>query len=296
MSEALAVVVAGLAQGVPLFVIASGLTLIFGVMHVLNFSHGALFMLGAFAMQMVAGSFGVSFGRFAVGVVLAGVAVAVVGVITELGVFRRLYGARHESSLLAAFGLFLLLEGVARQVWGTRPRTQQLPSELSGPLELLGARLASYDLVMIFTGVLIAVLLRLLMSRTRFGRETRAVAEDRTMALALGVRARRVATWVFVLGSALAGVAGALTAPMVSIEPSLAADFLVQAFVVIIVGGVGSIAGSLVAAAMLGITESVLISYAPVLAGFSFYIAVTVILLFRPYGLFGRPAVIGLAR
>lgn len=289
------ILVTGTAQGVPLFVIASGLTLIYGVMHVLNFAHGAYFMIGAFVF---AGRFtNDSFLQYLLVVLLAGVIVAVVGVLCEVLVFRRLYGAGSQVSLLAAFALSLMLEGATRMVWGGIPRTAYYPDTFRGATELFGARVSIYDLVLITVGLAIAVGLFVLIRLTTFGRQMRAVAQDRTMALALGVRSKRIATMVFVLGAFLAGAAGALTAPTTSIDLGLGGSYIIPAFAVIIVGGVGSVEGALIASLVLNISESALFTYAPVLSGFSFYLIVAVILMVRPQGLFGGHArTAGLAR
>lgn len=289
------ILVTGTAQGVPLFIIASGLTLIYGVMHVLNFAHGAYFMIGAFVF---AGRFtNESFLQYLLVVALGGLVVAAVGVLCEVLVFRRLYGAGSQVSLLAAFALSLMLEGATRMVWGGIPRTAYYPDTFRGATELFGARISIYDLVLITVGLAIAVGLFVLIRLTTFGRQMRAVAQDRTMSLALGVHSKRIATMVFVLGAFLAGAAGALTAPTTSIDLGLGGSYIIPAFAVIIVGGVGSVEGALIASLVLNVSESALFTYAPALSGFSFYLIVALILMVRPQGLFGGHArTAGLAR
>jgi len=295
MDDIFAILVTGTAQGVPLFIVASGLTLIYGVMHVLNFAHGVFFMIGAFVF---AGRFtNENLLQYVLVVVLGGVVVAAVGVLCEVLVFRRLYGSGSQVSLLAAFALSLMLEGATRMVWGGIPRTTQYPDTFRGATELFGTRVSTYDLVLIAVGLLIAGGLFVLIKLTTFGRQMRAVAQDRTMSLALGVRSKRIGTLVFVLGAFLAGAAGALKAPTSSIDLALGGSFIIPAFAVIIVGGVGSVEGALIASMVLNISESALFTYAPALSGFSFYIIVAVILMVRPQGLFGGHArTAGLAR
>lgn len=295
MQDILPILVSGISQGVPLFLIASGLTLIFGVMHVLNFAHGSFFMIAAFIFTTRFTN--ASAIQFILVVLLAGVIVAGIGFLCETLVFRRLYSAGPQISLLAAFALFLVFEGATRAQWGGNPRSAPYPDSLRGSVELLGARIGIYDLALIGVGSAIALGLWWIIQRTTFGRQLRAVAQDRTMAMVLGVRSKRIATLVFILGAFLAGVAGALTAPLTSVDIGLAATFLIPAFVVIIVGGVGSIGGALAAALVLSITESALFTYVPWLSGFSFYLAVAFILMVRPQGLFGgHAATAGLAR
>jgi branched-chain amino acid transport system permease protein len=286
MDEVFSTIVAGVAQGFPLFLAASGLSLIFGVMGTLNFAHGAFFMIGSYMLVTLLGGDPTSVATFLLAALAAGAVVAAIGAGSEVTVFRRMYGKDHVITLLASYALLLMLEGATREVWGTRPRTQEGPGWLAGSVEVLGARVAKYDLGLIVVGALVAIGLAYLLQRTRLGREMRAVAQDRTMALALGIRARRVAVAVFALGGALAGIAGALTAPLVTIDSNLAVAFVLQSFAVVIIGGLGSVRGALLAALLVGLVNSALVSWASSIAGFSLYIAVAAVLLIRPQGLF----------
>ena len=186
MDELLTIIISGLAQGFPLFVVASGLTLIYGVLRVLNFAHGSLFMIGAYVVASTLHSSGLV--SFAVSVVLAGLCVAAVGVACEMLIFRRLYDGAHSVSLLGAFALFLVLNGLVEEVWGVEPRTVPYPDAISGRISLAGVPLAKYDLVVIGVGMVIALALWLLVTKTSVGAQMRAISHDRTMALALGVR------------------------------------------------------------------------------------------------------------
>ncbi|RYJ07673.1 MAG: branched-chain amino acid ABC transporter permease, partial [Actinomycetales bacterium] len=272
MNDIISVLVAGLAQGVPIFIVASGLTLIYGVLHVLNFAHGGFFLIGAFLVTSTIQ--GGSLAAFLGSVLVAGAGVMVVGVVSELLVFRQLYKAGSTVSFLGAFALFLALVGLAISVWGTNPRTVDYPDALDGSFSLLGARIGQYEAAMIVMGVLIAIGLWVLLTKTSLGTRVRAVSHDRTMASALGIRVGRVSTTVFAIGAFLAGVAGALISPVSSIDEGLAlsTDYMLPAFIVIIVGGLGSVPGALVAALALGIIESVIFKVAPSLSGFSYYL------------------------
>lgn len=292
MLEVLAAAVAGLASGMPQFIVASGLTLIYGVMRVLNFAHGALFMLGAFVFYTVVGGTP-TVSSWLLGACAAVVVLAAVGAGAETLVFKRLYARDHTTTLLASYAVLLVLDGAAQQIWGLNPRTQEQLPLVAGSVRLLGTRIAVYDLVLIGVGAMLAVALTLLLRGSSFGRAVTAVSQDPVMAQATGLRTRRLQLSVFALGAALAGLAGALIAPLVSIDTSLAPTFVVQSFAIVIIGGLGSMPGALTAALVLGLVDSFAVSFAPTLAGFSLYAGVAVILLLRPQGLFGSPAARG---
>jgi branched-chain amino acid transport system permease protein len=288
MTEFVATLVAGIAQGVPLFLVASGLTLIFGVMHILNFAHGAFFMLGAYVLVSVLSGGQVSFALFLLAAVAAALVVGATGALSEIGALRHLYNRDHVITLLATYSLLLILEGAAHLIWGATPRSQRLSAEVAGSVQVAGIRTPVYDLFLILTGGLVALGLLYMLKRTHFGMMLRAVAEDNVMAQGLGVQARKVQIMVFVLGSALAGFSGALTAPLIQINTGLAHTFVIQSFAVVIIGGLGSLGGAMVGALLIGLAESMFVSYAPAFAGFSLYLAVAVVLLLRPQGLLGR--------
>lgn len=290
MNDVISILVTGVAQGVPVFIVASGLTLIYGVLHVLNFAHGAFFLIGAFIVTSTLG--GDTVGDFLLSMLLAGVGVMVIGVVSEIVVFRRLYKSGSTVSFLGAFALFLALVGVAIIIWGTNPKTVAYPKGLDGSFDVLGARIGQYDIAMVVVGGVIASGLWLLLTKTSLGTRVRAISQDRTMAVALGIRVKRVSTIVFAIGAFLAGVAGALITPVSSIEEGLAlsVDYMIPAFIVIIVGGLGSVPGALIAALGLGIIESILFRVAPALTGFSYYLVVAAFLMFRPQGIFGSPS------
>src|SRR4051794_40194532 len=192
MNDLITVLATGIAQGVPIFVVASGLTLIYGVLHVLNFAHGSFFLIGALIVTTTLR--GDSLGAFVVSMLLAGLGVMAVGVVSEVVVFRPLYKAGPTVSFLGAFALFLTLLGLSTLVWGSNPRTVDYPAVLDGSFSVAGARVGQYDVALGVAGVLIAMGLWLLLTRTSLGTRVRAVSHDRTMALALGISAGRVST------------------------------------------------------------------------------------------------------
>lgn len=288
MSTLIATLFTGIAQAVPLFLIASGLSLLLGVMNVLNFAHGAFFLFGSYVAVSFLGSGVPSLPMFLLAVIVAAVVVGVVGVLADRLVLRTLYEKDHLIGLLATFALLLMMEGLALQVWGPNPRTQRNTNELGGAFWVGGVPIATYDIFLIIVGIVVAALLLLVMQRTMFGKRVAAVAHDRTMAAAIGIRTWVVGAQVFFLGAGLAGLAGGLFAPLVSVEASLASAFVLQCFAVVIVGGLGSIKGSLLAALVIGITESLAVSYATAFSGYSLFVAMFLTLLLRPQGLMGK--------
>lgn len=287
MAELLSVLVSGIAYGVPLFLVASGLTLIYGVIGVLNFAHGALFVVGALLATTILGVAVPGIPMFALAVLACAVVVGVLGLLVERLVVRRLYEADHITMLLATFAILLIIEGAAEAIWGNVPRNVKRPAELTGTVELLGARLPVYDFLLIAVGVIVAVGLWLLIQHSRFGRSVRAIAQDSMMSEAIGLNAKMTMFLVFGIGSLLAGLAGALMSPNVTVTPQLGQAFVLQSFAVVIIGGLGSIQGSLVAALLVGVVEAAAAQFAPSLTGFTFYILVAAVLLLRPKGLLG---------
>ena len=293
MNLLLPALIGGIAYGVPLFLVASGLTLVYGVLRVLNFAHGGLLMIGAYLFAWALGVRTVSVWVFIGGIIGAGVVVGLLGIVVERGMFSRLYSAGTEVSLLGSYGLLLFLIGVAPLIWGNEPLTQALPSALSGQVTIAGAPVSVYEFVEVGTGVAVAAGLFFLLKRTRLGVQATAVAEDREMARALGIRAARVSGLVFVLGCALAGLAGAVVAPTTSVSTDLASSFILSAFAAVIIGGLGSVEGALIAAIGLGIIDSLCVTYLPSVEPYSFYIVLAIMLIVRPQGLLGRRQALG---
>lgn len=290
----------GLQLGVMLFLMAAGLTLIFGVMGLINLAHGSLYMVGAFACAAVAGWTG----SFWLGLVASLAAAAAAGAIVELLVIRRLYGRDHLDQVLATFALILIFSEGTRWLFGSFPLYLDIPPLLSGAVALPGgSQYPLYRLAIITVGVLVAVGLYLLISRTRLGMRIRAGESDREMIGALGVDVATLYTLVFALGAALAGLAGAMVGALQSVQVGMGEPVLILAFVVIVIGGIGSIKGALVGAVLVGVTDTLGRFLLPqafglflppsqaglvgaAIASMLIYVVMAVILAVRPRGLF----------
>jgi Branched-chain amino acid ABC-type transport system, permease components len=281
------VLATGLTDGMLIFLVASGLTLVLGVMGVVNFSHGGFFMLGAYLGYEFLGGRAVATWLFVLLILAASAATAVVGLVAERVLFRRLYHLPEITSLLGTYALLLILEGAAQLIWGQDPHTQAQPNGLVHSFNLGSAQVPRYDILVVVAGVVTVVGLQLLIKRTEFGRQLTAVAEDRFMAGLLGINVNGVFAATFALGIFLAGLGGTLAGPTLSMVPDIAETFILQAFAVVIVGGFGSILGSLIAALALGLLHSYLANDAPSLADFSLYLLMAAVLVVRPQGLLG---------
>lgn len=291
----------GLQFGVMLFLMAAGLTLIFGVMGLINLAHGSLYMVGAFAAAAVAGWTG----SFVLALIAALVAAAAAGALVELLVIRRLYDRDHLDQVLATFALILIFSEGTRYLFGSFPLFLDIPAALSGPVRLPGGiYYPLYRLVIIAAGLLVAAGLFALIAKTRIGVQIRAGEADREMIAALGVDISKLYTVVFALGAALAGLAGALVGAIQSVQVGMGEPVLILAFVVIVIGGIGSIKGALVGALLVGLTDtlggvllpplfgifmeaSAATSVGSALSSMSIYILMAGVLLFKPSGLFG---------
>ncbi|MCL6595904.1 MAG: branched-chain amino acid ABC transporter permease [Firmicutes bacterium] len=279
----------GLSEGVVLFLVASGLTLVLGVMRIANFAHGGYFMLGAyFAYTLLRGQL-VGVLPFVAAVLGAAALTGAAGYLSELLLFERFYRMPRMQMLLGTYALLLILEGIAQQAWGLFPITQPEPMGFIAGLTVGGTQVPYYEFFLILVGLVAVVGLEYLLRRTAFGRQVRAVAEDRLMGSLLGIDVGRVYALMLALGVALAGLGGALTAPTVGLIPDIAVQFVIQAFAVVIIGGFGSVTGSLVAALLVGVMTSFLVSFAPSVASFSLYLLMALVLLLRPQGIMGRP-------
>ncbi|WP_170473181.1 branched-chain amino acid ABC transporter permease [Ruegeria arenilitoris] len=294
----------GLQFGVMLFLMAAGLTLIFGVMGLINLAHGSLYMVGAFAAAAVAGATG----SFFAGLVAALAAAALAGAIIEIGIIRRLYDAPHLDQVLATFALILIFSEGTRWVFGSFPLFLNIPQGLSGPVSLPGGiEYPLYRLFLILMGIAIAGGLWLLIERTRIGIQIRAGENDREMIAALGVDISKLYTLVFALGAALAGLAGALVGAIQSVQVGMGEPVLILAFVVIVIGGIGSIRGAFIGALLVGLTDTLGGVFLPELfklfmdsgaaqksgsaiASMGIYILMGLVLIWRPTGLFGARA------
>lgn len=291
----------GLQFGVMLFLMAAGLTLIFGVMGLINLAHGSLYMIGAFVTAWVAGLSG----SFLLALLAALSAAALAGALIEMAVIRRLYGAAHLDQVLATFALILIFSEGTRWVFGSFPLFLDIPPYLSGPVTLPGGiQYPFYRLVLIAVGLCVALGLWWLTARTRVGIQIRAGENDREMIAALGVDISRLYTLVFALGAALAGLAGALVGAIQSVQVGMGEPVLILAFVVVVIGGIGSIRGAFIGALLVGLTDTLGGVFLPeffklfmesgaatqtgsALASMAAYILMSLVLIWRPAGLFG---------
>ncbi|MDJ1015550.1 MAG: branched-chain amino acid ABC transporter permease [Paracoccaceae bacterium] len=291
----------GLQFGVMLFLMSAGLTLIFGVMGLINLAHGSIYMIGAFAAAAVAGATG----SFVLGLGAALAAAAAAGALVELTVIRRLYDRDHLDQVLATFALILIFSEGTRWLFGSFPLFLDVPDALRGPAELpFGIVYPRYRLAIILIGLVVAAGLFALIAKTRIGVRIRAGEADREMIGALGVDISKLYTLVFALGAALAGFAGAMVGAIQSVEVGMGEPVLILAFVVIVIGGIGSIRGAFVASILVGLTDTLGRFLLPILFGtfldasganivgtalasMAIYILMAAVLIFRPTGLFG---------
>ena len=272
-----------LALGGVLFTLAAGFSLIFGLMRIANLSHGAYFMLGAYlGLAMLDRGY-----SFAVAVLVAGLAVGLLGGIVERLILRRLAG-NSLSQVLATLGVAFVISDGCLWLWGGDPRPVTAPALLSGAAQIFGLTFPLYRLVVLVFSVLIALGLWLLLDKTRLGVMIRASVDDRQMAQGVGVPASRLFTLVFCLGAGLAGVGGVIASPILSVYPGLDADMLPLALLVVILGGLGSLAGAFVGSLVIGFIYSFGQVLFPDLAYMILFLPMVVILALRPRGLFGR--------
>lgn len=272
-----------LQMGVLLFLIASGLSLVFGLMHVVNLAHGALYMVGAY--------FGITIarvvGNFYVALLLAPLLTAVLGVLLERTLLARTYGRGMYPQVLLTLGLVFAFDELVRIIWGAPIQTLALPPGLDGTVVLAGASVPAYRVLVVVVGAVVIAALLLGFGRTRVGAMVRAGVDDREMAAALGINVPRLFSGVFAVGSALAGLAGVLSVPIFNAFPGMGSEILISALVVVVVGGMGSLAGALVASLLIGAATVVGQIYAAEFSTAVIYLVLVVVLLVRPQGLMG---------
>jgi branched-chain amino acid transport system permease protein len=289
----------GLQFGLMLFLLAAGLTLVFGIMDMINLAHGSLYMVGAFLAATVAERTG----SFVAAVAVAIVGTAIVGMALEMTVLRRLYARDHLAQVLATFALILIANEAVRLIWGPQVPLNTPPA-LSGPVQLLpGLAYSSYRLVIIAVGLAVAALLYFAVTRTKIGMLVRAGASNREMAIAMGVNIKRLFTIVFGFGAGLCAVAGAMLGPILAVQVGMGESILILAFVVIVIGGIGSIRGALVGAILVGVVDTMGRAFlpallreflppqfasalGPALASILIYVLMAAILFWKPQGLF----------
>jgi branched-chain amino acid transport system permease protein len=281
----------GVANGMLLFLAAVGLTLIFGVLGVLNFAHGSLYMLGAYFTFLLVnggGPLGMFAGNFWLAVLVAPLAVAVIGGLMERFIIRPIYSRDHIFQLLLTFALVLVIDNAARILWGTDFRSISVPAELAFSVSIFGSRYPAYNLFLILIGAAVAVAMWLVFERTRIGKVVRAASQDRDVANALGVNVPLLFTATFITGSVLAAVGGALAAPYQTIQPTMGESIIIDSFVIVVIGGLGSFSGALAGALLIGVINSVAFQFAPALQPVIPFVLMAVVLLGMPTGLFGK--------
>jgi branched-chain amino acid transport system permease protein len=278
---------AGVSIGMLLFLISAGLSLIFGVLRILNFAHGVLFMLGALIAVSAAALLPDPLVGFAAALAGAAAGLALLGAAIETKLLRRIYSAPHEMQLLLTFALVFILGDTAKLIWGREEHSVALPAILAGGAHAFGLVFPLYRLFLIAAGAAVAAGLWLMLYRTRWGIFIRAATMDREMLAALGVDTRRLFTAVFALGAALAGLGGALAAPVVAVGPGLHLQVLIDAFAVVVIGGLGSVLGAFVASLLVGLINAFGVLAFPGLAVVLTFACMAIVLIVRPRGLLG---------
>ena len=285
MGIALEYAVNGLQAGILLFIISAGLTLSFGLMRVINMAHGSFYMLGAFMGLQAA----LITHSFVAGLVVSAAATAAIGFLVERTLFRRLYSRGPFAQVLVSFGLIFVFDELVRIIWSGDIRSLARPEALSGSYQWAGAHVEGYRLFLIAFGALVSGILLWCLVKTPFGITIRAAVDDRESAELLGLDVRKLFSVVFLVGSALAGMAGFVAIPLVNAFPGMGDDVLISALIVVVMGGLGSVFGSLLASLIIGFALTLgqifFAGYAPA----AMYLALGIVLMLRPLGLLGHP-------
>lgn len=294
MDLVLVILMDGLIYAGWLFIVSLGLTLVFGVLNILNLAHGSLYAVGAYATATAVAIYFSSGGEvFPLGsyvaMILAAIIVAlIVGPILERFLLQYFYGKDEVLIVLVTYGVFLILEDVMKLIWGTDPYFAFQPYDLLGTVEWGPLYYVTYDFVVIAAAVLVGLAVWFVLNRTERGKVVLAVIHDSEMSRSMGVNVRKVYMWSFVAGTFLAAFGGALTAPMISVSPGMSVGVIIVAFAVVIIGGLGSIEGAALGALIVGIVRAASVHIAPEFELFTIYLAMAVVLFFRPEGLFTK--------
>lgn len=288
VDEILIQALSGLSRGMVLFVVASGLTLIFGTMRIANFAHGSFYMLAAFLTYSVTTAIGQRTVGFLAALVIAPLIIAALGALIEMALLRRIATRPHQYQLILTYAITLIVADGVKLLWGRDYRTVARPEGLDGAVFVLDMPFPTYSVMLIVVGLVIAAALHGLLMHTRFGKTVRAAVSDGEMIGALGVNVQRLFTLVFALGAGLAGLGGVLAAPVGSVSLGIDSSIIIESFAVVIIGGVGSVLGALVGAVLIGVLHSIGILFAPKLAIAFIFIALCAVLLIRPQGLLGK--------
>lgn len=288
------ILVDGLIYGAWLFIVSVGLTLVFGVLNILNLAHGSLYAIGAYTTASAVGLYfangGDAFplGSYAVMILAAALVAVIVGPILERGLLRYFYGRDEVVIVLVTYGVFLILEDLMKLVWGVNPYFVSQPYTLLGTIEYGPLIYVTYDFLVIAMAIAVGLSVWFVLNRTRKGKVVLAVIHDSEMSETMGVNVRRVYVISFSAGVFLAALGGAMTAPMISVTPGLGVSVIITAFAVVIIGGLGSIEGAAIGAVLVGLARAISVHMLPEAELFIIYLVMTIVLLFRPEGLFQK--------
>ncbi len=277
--------ISGLTMAMILFLIASGLTLLFGVVNVFNFAHGSFYMIGAYLAYTFTATMGLNFWA---SLVLAGVGAGVFGMIMEIFFLRRIYGRAEEAGfqILLTYSFILIIDDLVKMVWGTEYKSISRPPGFTGHVEIYGMVIPSYNLAIIGLGLLVAVVSWLILSRTRAGKIARATAIDREMLSTLGTNVPLTLSLTFGIATALGGVAGALAAPLRSVTPGAGIEVIIDSLIVVVLGGMGNFWGAFLGSLIIGEVNAFAVAYVPNWASLFSFLVMIVVLIFKPEGLF----------
>lgn len=290
MTQLIAILVDGLIYASWLFIISSGLTLIYGVMRILNMSHGSFYAIGAYAGASMVGWYfttgaapWLSFGALIGAALFAGL---LVGIIVERGLLKFMYGRDEVVMILVTYAILLILEDAIKLVWGVEPYFAYQPYTLLGRVKFAGLSFANYDFLLIAVSAVVGFVLWYGLNKTQNGKLLRVVIHDREIAQALGINVSKIFTITFLIGAGLGAVGGALTAPSLSVVPGLGIEVIVLAFAVVVIGGLGSVTGALVGALIVGLSRATAVHLYPDVELFVIYAVMALVLALRPHGLF----------
>lgn len=295
MTALINILVGGIVNASILFLVSAGLTLVFGVMRILNIAHGSLYALGAYTgawagIQLVDAGWSpwLSYPLL----ITAGIVVgAVAGPIIERLFLRRMYGQEEAIVLIVTFAVFLMLEDIIKLIWGVFPLRFSEPTRLLGFVTIGRVSFPWYYFLVVVIAIVMGIVLHLALHRTRYGKAVVAVTADREMSQAMGINVSRVFIVAFAFGAALAAIGGAVNAPLISVAPGVSVDVIVTAFAIVVIGGLGSLGGAAIGALMVGFARVTAIQYFPEIELLSIYLIMTVVLIVRPTGLFGEAEV-----
>ena len=287
LGSTLVEVLGGLSVAATLFLVAAGLTLIFGALRIMNIAHGSFYMYGAYLSAALMDKALASGLGFVVAILVAPLLVAALAALLEVLVMRRIYAREHLTQLLATYAVFLILADLALRLWGADLRSVDPPRFLAGHLSILGHGFPDYSVFVTLVALGVGLGLWLLLGRTRLGWQVRAAMDDPELLAVQGVNVRLIVTVMFTLASGLAGFAGAVVAPQISLSPGLDANVLVEAFIVAVIGGLGSVVGAAIGAVLIGLLEALGVVFLPSWSSAVIYLAMIAVLLIRPWGLLG---------